>query len=211
MKTLKTQTAHNHLLTNSQCTLPKLSVLMNINGPIDMPAMQDKNLYRFLAKSVVGQQLSKNAAMTIFSRIENKASDMKISLPTFLSGSFSTEVKLCGVSKSKIKALQDVTKTFNEKVDFEKELSSLSHEETVHEMTMIWGVGRWTADMVSLFYFNHEDVWSFNDTSLNKGLSILCEEKDLSQTQCEMILSPFKPYRSYVALHIWKGIDEKAL
>jgi DNA-3-methyladenine glycosylase II len=56
-------------------------------------------------------------------------------------------------------------------------------------------------------YLGREDVWSFNDSSLHRGITLALKD-EINLTE---IVEGFSPYRTILARHIWKALDEGLL
>ena len=65
--------AHDHLLAVSRNQFPKINEVLTINGPIRLSRRNPNDPFLFLARTIVGQQLSTKAATAIWSRIEDLA------------------------------------------------------------------------------------------------------------------------------------------
>lgn len=198
---------HYHLAQGCVSTLPGLSELLKTNGSISFPQNTEIDLYHFLINTIIKQQLSKKAAESIIDKLKKESYQLGLSLSSFITEDHEQPIHDCGVSSSKIRALRELTKKFNTSKTLEQKLRLSSYEEVVDELTKIWGIGKWTADMACIFFFNHEDVWPHEDTSLRKGIKILTKKESLSKQEIDSILLPLHPYRTFVSLHIWKALD----
>lgn len=82
------------------------------------------------------------------------------------------------------------------------QLTSLERDQV---LTNIWGVGQWTADMVNIFYFGEKDIWPDKDVAVRKNfLKLIGENKNSIKES-----SKFGPYRTYLALMMWKVANAK--
>lgn len=72
-------------------------------------------------------------------------------------------------------------------------------------LQQIWGVGQWTADMALIFFFQEPDVWPKGDISVQK---IFRQYVDGGKTAPDSNTAElFAPYRSYLALYMWRIVD----
>ena len=78
-------------------------------------------------------------------------------------------------------------------------LNALDHSERSRQLTQIWGVGQWTADMMGIFYFGDPDIWPDGDTAARKHLERLTSRR----RKTVRTAARFAPYRSYLALYMW--------
>ena len=196
---------HDHLL-NKCNEFPQAKELLKINGIIKIKKNQQLTLFEFICRTVVGQQLSKKAAQSIWKRINNLAVENKIDLFDLISNKYAISIQNCGVSKNKTKCLIQLRDSFNSGLLSENNIKSLSLDDIYKLLTRQWGIGIWTVDMVAIFYLNQLNIWPKGDSALIKGANFLFNtesEKDLLEA-----VDIFTPYKSILALHIWKGIDE---
>jgi len=200
--------AHQHLIDTSMLRYREVYKLVSANGVIYLEQSAKENLFDFLANVVTSQQLSNSAARTIFSRFENAASEVGVSLMNFVSTEKSDRLLTCGLSRNKVKALFALKVAFAEGVLCEGETLLPTYADISQRITSIWGLGQWSADMAAIFYYELPDVWSEGDMSLQRGISVLT---GTSPEESLDVASNFSPYKSFLALHIWKGVDDGLL
>ena len=122
-----------------------------------------------------------------------------LSLIDFVDAKNNHRLASCGLSRNKVKALFALKAAFSQGVLCEGEVSSPTYADISQRITSIWGLGQWSADMAAIFY------WSEGDMSLQRGISALT---GVTPKQGMSVVSSFSPYKSFLALHIWKGVDE---
>jgi DNA-3-methyladenine glycosylase II len=83
----------------------------------------------------------------------------------------------------------------------------LQDDEVVDEISRIWGLGPWSAEMVLIGFLGRADVWSENDGALKRGLNLALGGLKSSHKVVEL----FKPYRTVLSRHIWKALDDGIL
>lgn len=203
-----TAQAHKHLLSKSRSHYQDIHKLIKTNGVIYLERRNDVSIFDFLARVVSGQQLSKSAAKTIYGRLEAFAADAELPLIEFVSEKNRERLLQCGLSRNKVKALLALKDAFNQRILVESASYAPTHEEISQKVTSIWGFGQWSADMTAIFYYGISDVWSDNDVSLQKGINILTGS--IAEDSIKLV-TRFSPYKSFLALHIWKGIDDGVL
>jgi DNA-3-methyladenine glycosylase II len=182
--------------------------MIESNGIIYLRRQKAADFFAVMARTVAGQQLSTKAAATIWSRVEKAAQDRKLKLAEFCCDAHVAIIKSCGVSGSKTKAIVLLNQAIQAKEIDPASLFKASHRDIVMAVTSLWGFGPWSADIIALFYFANPDVWSPPDVSLQRGLRALAGDKP---ARAEAILKVVRPYRSYLALHIWQALDSGRL
>ncbi len=84
----------------------------------------------------------------------------------------------------------------------------LPDEEIVRELTLVRGIGRWTAEMFLMFQLGRLDVWPVDDYGVRTGFARLY---GLGEAPRPRVLGergePFRPYRSVAAWYCWRAAD----
>ena len=62
--------------------------------------------------------------------------------------------------------------------------------------------------MTALFLFAHPDIWSDGDVALNREIIAISELDNVSRNGKPAVATP---YKSYLSLHLWKGLGTKIL
>ncbi len=197
------QKAFTHLLENTKTRHRRLhSVIKNL-GPIRVIKRNKIELPTLLCRSISGQQLSVKAAATIWGRLIDKTG--KQSLMNYLKVASTEDLRECGLSNAKTKAMFAVYESYKKKNLQANKLLKLTAIERDAILTDIWGVGQWTANMVNIFYFGEKDIWPDKDLAVrNNFLKLIGENKN------SIIESnKFSPYRTYLALLMWKVANAK--
>ena len=197
------QKAYSHLLDNTQSKHARLHTVLKDFGPIRIVKRNKIELPTLLCRSISGQQLSVKAAATIWGRLIDKTGNK--SLMTYLKNAKDEDLRTCGLSRAKTKAMFAVYESYKQKNLESTKLLQLSSLERDEVLTDIWGVGQWTADMVNIFYFGEKDIWPDKDVAVRKNfLKLIGENKNSIKES-----SKFGPYRSYLALMMWKVANAK--
>ncbi|HIL61705.1 MAG TPA: DNA-3-methyladenine glycosylase 2 family protein [Porticoccaceae bacterium] len=197
---------HSQLLNIASEKYPRLNKMLVINGVISLGKSEKSDFFRSMARTVAGQQLSKQAATKIWGRVVSAAERHGIELEEFCSEGYAENIRECGLSKLKAQAILRLKQAItSNQIDVDY-LAAASHKEIRSEISKLWGFGNWSADMMALFFFGKEDVWAPEDAALKRGMLIL-SNNDLEVS--EQIVHDSRPYRSYLSLHIWKALDDK--
>lgn len=170
---------------------------------------KSKDPFIDLVESIISQQLSEKAASTISGRFHALFKTKKISARQILFLKDET-LRGVGISWSKasyIKAIATAVET--KAVNFEA-LEGLTDEEIIKELTKIKGVGTWTAEMFLMFSLGREDIFSYGDLGLRRGIMKVYKfKKDPTIFQMKRLEKKWKPYRTYAARMLWRIGDLK--
>jgi DNA-3-methyladenine glycosylase II len=188
----------------------RLALAIDRIGPLSIPQPNFKKAEDFLARSIVGQQLSVAAARTIWGRLEDLAKSKNKTVTELSFEKDKENIRESGVSYAKIKALECMTTHFK-KEGFENILQRLSHNARSKELTQIWGIGQWSCDMLSIFHYGEENIWPLNDAGLKRACSKLLDSNKISIEEFSKFGEQAKPYRSYLSLYLWHIIDNDVI
>ena len=176
---------------------PELAPTIKKSSPLKPLKAQNICILRAVTKVVIGQMLSRQAASTIFSRVEPMF-EVDKTLRSFKPQDF----RIHGVSGNKAKTILLFSELYFEQPERFKQWPNLSLIELQAEVQNIWGISDWTISMLALFYFGNKDVFPTKDGTINKVLKLLNDKKIKIEPE------KAKPYRSYLALILWKIKDE---
>jgi len=184
----------------------QLVKIISLHGENSLPiAAKRGDLFETLCSSIVNQQLSNKAAATIFVRFKALFPKGKIT-PEKLSKMTSQKLRTVGISNQKANYLRDLTaKVLSKEVGLEK-FAELPDEKIIEELTLVKGIGRWTAEMFLMFALGREDVFSYGDLILRKSFQkIYALKKEPTLAEVEKITIKWSPYRTYASRILWRS------
>ena len=164
------------------------------------------NFFYSLSRSIVSQQVSVAAASSIFSKFEKKCKG-KINPKNVLKLKIS-DMRRCGLSRMKaigIKSLAEkiLDKSFNPRL-----IKKMNDEEAIVYLSSLRQIGRWSAEMVLLFFFNRPNIWPVQDIGLLKAISVNYKKKYLPpKSFVKKLQKKFSPYCSVATFYFWRSID----
>ena len=197
---------HRRLMLIAARVAPPLRPALLRVGVVTAPVRGRRSLAHFLARAVVGQQLSTAAARSIWTRVESEVKSRNSAIPEYFCARNAVALRRCGLSEAKVRALIAIREAQENGKLSVRRLRRLPHSERSAELQQIWGIGQWTADMVSIFYFGDPDVWPEGDVGVYRGLETIIGKR--SKRTVLKIASAFSPYRSYLALYMWRVLDQ---
>jgi DNA-3-methyladenine glycosylase II len=163
-------------------------------------------LFPALAGSIVSQQLSVKAADTIWKRLEQACKGtvtpeaiLKLRIPT---------MRKAGLSAAKCKTLKELSKAITSGTLNLPALARVPEEEAIVQLSEVWGIGRWTAEMFLIFALGRDDVFSPGDLGLRRSVEVLYGlQKDAPLAEIEVITARWSPHRSFASRILWKVRD----
>lgn len=161
-------------------------------------------VFHSLGNAIVGQQISTNAAKTIWQRLldlQNKGSFLKTK--TILQAK-DKDLRFTGLSKQKIEYLKNTAEYLERNKTTYKYYSKKSIEEIKNELIEIKGIGPWTIDMFLIFCILAPDLFPSKDLGLIKAIKRhYGKDKDLENFS-QII---WRPYRTVATWYLWRSLD----
>ena len=166
------------------------------------------NFFYSLTRSIISQQISVSAADSVFSKFENKCRG-KIN-PKIVSKLSITDLRRCGLSRMKalgIKSLADkiLDKSFNPKL-----IKKMSDEEAINYLSTLRQIGRWSSEMVLIFFYNRPNIWPVQDIGLLRAISNNYKKKYLPpKSFVNKLQKKFSPYCTLAVMALWYSVDNE--
>jgi DNA-3-methyladenine glycosylase II len=164
--------------------------------------------YLTLMRTIVGQQVSVAAATSVWNKLE--ATLGEVTPETVLAADFET-LRACGLSRQK----QGYARSLSELVaSGELDLENLpaDDEEAIARLTLIKGIGRWSAEIYLLFAEGRQDIFPAGDLAVQAGLGrILGLAERPSEKHVRAAAEPWRPHRGAVTLLTWHCYNNAAL
>jgi DNA-3-methyladenine glycosylase II len=167
-----------------------------------------KQLFDSLAGAIVGQQLSTKAADTIWERLKT-ACKGSVTAEAITKARIPT-LRKAGLSAAKVKSLKELSKAVLAGTLKLETLKKIPEEDAIAQLTAIWGIGRWTAEMFLMFALERDDVFSPGDLGLRRSIEMLYGlPKDAPIKQLELIAAKWSPHRTFASRVLWRVRDAK--
>lgn len=166
--------------------------------------------FQALTRAIIHQQLSGQAAATIFNRFLRLFGNSS-SFPS--AGAILTmdinRLRSAGLSGAKAAYIQDVArKTIEGTVPTLGECHRLTDADLIERLTSIKGIGRWTVEMLLIFNLGRADVLPIDDLGVRRGYQIAYRKRELpAPEQLQKIGLRWAPFRTTAALYLWRITD----
>jgi len=162
--------------------------------------------YDGIARAIIYQQLSGQAAGTIYNRVV-AAVGGKLSPAAILATPMS-KLRRAGVSGMKARALRELALRVERGELPLRRLSSLPDDMIWSTLTEIPGVGPWTTQMFLMFRLRRLDVLPVGDTGVRRGLQFAYRLRRMPDTAyVTRVGQRWRPYRSIACLYLWSALD----
>ena len=156
--------------------------------------------FETLARSIIGQQISRAAARAIWTRMRDQDQN---SAP-IIAAKQPDDLMPFGLSRRKAEYLIGIADEIQSgRLDLAS-LAEMSGEDVQKRLVEIRGIGAWTADNFRLFALGDMDAWPANDIALQEGMKRL---KSLDERpngkMLETLGEAWRPHRGAGAMMLW--------
>lgn len=174
----------------------------------------ETDFFKALLHSIIGQQISTKAQITICQRLDlllakqlelasqDQQDQPKITPEQVLAIPLQ-ELQGIGISWRKAEYLNQIALAFSSgQIDLAK-IVTLADVELINTLIKLPGVGRWTAEMLMIFSLQRQNVFSFNDLAIHRGLRMLYQQRQITKTEFTAYYNLYSPYASTASLYLW--------
>ena len=196
--------AYEHLLGAD----PAMAALARRRGLLARTLTRD--YFAHLVRAIVAQQISGQAAASIYRRLAERAGDPPI--PQALAALADDEIRGCGVSGAKLLALRDLAaRALDGRLDL-PHLDTLPDEEIVAQLVAVRGIGRWTAQMFLMFALGRPDVLPAEDLGIQNAVKHLFRLEEHPKPATVRLLAEtgrWHPYATAACFYLWESLSER--
>ena len=189
-------TAKHHLIKMGS---KKLSEFVHETGTVEIPGRYGDDQLLGLARIVIGQQLSNQAARSIWNRLQIRFADRS----KLIEALSDIQTQDTGLSTSKKRTLATIFDLGECWIDSLQKVPEKTRREA---MLAVTGLGPWTVSMWELFVLKSPDQWADNDLILNRISTEFAADAKLERHK---LIENTAPFRSYFALYCWRFNDSK--
>lgn len=163
----------------------------------ELPLRRRNDGFEALLDAIVSQQVSVAAGNAIWKRLK----DAKLTEPRKITASSDKDLRACGLSRQKVRYARELASA---NINY-RALRSLTTEETIGILTEVPGIGRWTAEIYSMFSLGHADAFPAGDLALQESARILFELDDRpTESTLRTMAEDWSPWRSVAARILWR-------
>lgn len=178
---------------------PVLGDFMSRRGQVERVIIPE--LFPALVHAIVGQLISVKAVQTIWSRMQAAFGDIR---PERLAAASTDEIQRCGITMKKALCIHRIaTQVASGEFDLEG-LRSLPDAEVAARMTVLPGIGVWTAEMLLMNCLERPDILSWGDIAIRRGIMNLYGLPALTKEQFEQYRLRYSPYGSVASIYLWE-------
>lgn len=185
---------------------PVLAAIITRAGPYRIQYREPS--FQTLVRSIVYQQLSGKAALTIFNRLLEAAGDPLT--PEAILALRPARMRKLGLSKQKLTYIRELARlTRGGQVDFAL-LPEWEDSAVIEHLTRVKGVGVWTVHMFLIFALRRTNVLPTGDLGVRAAMKKAYGLPELPKpAEMERIASAWHPYCSVAAWYLWRSLENQ--
>lgn len=187
---------------------PALARIIERVGPPTLSEPDPIAPAHYLQRAIVGQQLSGKAAATIYGRFIDLFGGRKPS-PRQVLEIEPAKLRGAGLSGAKTAAIIDLAQhTRAGRIPSRAALYQLSADAIIERVTRVRGIGRWTAEMLLMFYLGHADTLPLGDLGIRNGYARVYRKRAApSESSLDRYGRRWRPYRSVACWYLWRALE----
>lgn len=197
---IDTKAALKHFTAVDPTMAQLLKTGLTAPQPIAIPEPKAPEQYfASIVSSIISQQISIHAADAVQRRV---CILLPVITPETVSLAPEEALRACGFSRQKvlyIKRSAEIWPTLHV-----TEWANWDDEAVIAELTKLYGIGRWTAEMFLMFSLARPDAFSFGDLGLMNGLyQCYPTIKPHYTRKVAALVDSWVPHRTTAALTLW--------
>lgn len=160
----------------------------------------DDDLFSAVLHHIIGQQISAKAQKTVWARFQKLCGSIE---PAKIEVLKAEDIQSCGISLGKAGYILDFAhKVIDGSFDLAK-VEAADDEEAIELLSSLKGIGRWTAEMILLFCLQRQNVLSYDDLAIQRGLRMIYRHRKIDKKLFDSYRRRFSPYGSVASFYIW--------
>ena len=182
---------------------PVLAQIMRERPRIALQSRGDP--FNTLARSIVGQQISVQAAQSVWNRL---AAAVPVVAPDAVAGLHLRRLRACGLSARKSEYLRDLARHFVAGGVQVERWSQMDDEAVIAELIEVRGIGRWTAEMLLMFSLLRPNVLPVDDLGLRRAASRhYFDGAEVDADELRALGARWEPWRSVATWYLWRSLE----
>jgi len=189
-------------------THPHLANIVGEIGTLRLCRRRKFSIPEAVSRTVISQMLSATSAKTMRDRAAQMAAAQSLEGISALSyGS----LRKCGLSKVKAKTITQFAEAYGSEPSRYEAWRTHPKEILFAEVNKLFGLSNWSASILGIFYFGNPDIFPENDGSIRRAVELLARCVSVSKGTAIVRTELCQPYRSYLALYLWRMLDDGIL
>lgn len=164
--------------------------------------------FHSLSRAIISQQLAGKAADTIYRRVKALVPGGGFATPAQFLSLSDEALRGVGLSRAKTRAIRDLARRVESGELRLRSIGRYPDDEVIRQLTQVWGIGVWSAQMFLIFRLGRLDVMPTTDLGIQEGVRVLDSLKERPTPQKVLDRSePWRPLRSVASWYLWQLLD----
>jgi DNA-3-methyladenine glycosylase II len=187
---------------------PVLGRIVSAIGPCALRPHRGGTPFAYLARAILAQQISVAAARSIAERLKGRFGwPLR---PEHVLGARGPELRRLGLSRQKASYLRDLAEHARDGLPLDR-LGRMSDERVIETLTVVKGIGRWTAEMYLMFRLARPDVLPVDDLGIRNAMRRAYRMRSMPKPdRMHRIAEAWRPYRTVACWYLWRSLEMKA-
>ena len=186
---------------------PVMAAIIDRAGPYKMQYREP--VFQTLVRSIVYQQLSGKAALTIFNRLA-AAAKVNPMTPEAILKLRPQKMRALGLSKQKIVYIRELARLTRDGIIRFERLPEMEDAAIIETLTRVKGVGVWTVQMFLMFALQRPNVLPVGDLGVRAAMKKAYGLSELPKPEeMERIAAAWHPYRSIASWYLWRSLENQ--
>jgi len=187
----------------------KLASLIDRVGEFRLKLNPTPSPFEALSESIIYQQITGRAGETIAGRFRDRVGDGRFPPPERVLETSDALLREAGLSRGKVAALRDLAaKSLDGTVPAMARLRAMEDEEIVERLTVVRGIGRWTAEMFLIFRLGRPDVLPIDDYGVRKGFQRAFRTRAIPEPKSVARRGErWRPFRTVASWYLWRALE----
>jgi DNA-3-methyladenine glycosylase II len=188
----------------SACDPALASVIAEV-GPCRLEVHRGGSSFAYLARAILSQQISVAAARSIAGRMRER---FGVPLrPEDLLAATDHDLRSLGLSRQKVAYLRDLAEKTSAGLPLQR-LARMPDERVIEALTVVKGVGVWTAEMYLMFRLGRPDVFPVGDLGIRNAMKRAYRMRGVPKpARMRRIAARWRPWRTVACWYLWQSLD----
>ena len=161
----------------------------------------EPDIFMALVNAILGQQISSRAHRTVWERFQSMFPPLT---PENIAAIPPETLQTCGISMRKALYISEIAATIHSGHLDLSLLPAMDDAELCARLCQLKGIGVWTAEMLMIFSMQRQNVLSWDDLAIQRGLRMLYKHRTLTREHFAKYKKRYTPCGSVASLYLWE-------
>jgi DNA-3-methyladenine glycosylase II len=184
---------------------PVMARLVSAIGPCRLEPRRGMSDFAYLTRAILAQQISVAAARSIAARLRSHFGSPLV--PRRVMAASEAELRGLGLSRQKAAYIKDLAAHVEDGLPLQR-LGRLPDERVIEALTVVKGIGRWTAEMYLMFRLGRPDVLPTDDLGIRVAMKRAYRMRKLPKPErMRRIAAAWQPFRTVACWYLWQSLE----